>query len=77
MMKWRSQHGSTSMAEYALTIFLVIGTVVAITTYVKRSLQARMHDARHYMITEVSKDCDCNCKQTSGLINSIINNISK
>ncbi len=76
MFKWRrqsrsrrDQRGSTSLGEYALTIFLVVGVVVVMTTYVRRSLEGRMRDARHYMINAVSNVCssDVNCMNATNL----------
>jgi len=36
-----------------LVIFMVLGMVVAMTVYFKRGVQARTHDALHYMVNEV------------------------
>ena len=60
MVQWRgqNQHGSTSLAEYAVTVFLVIATLTAMTVYVQRTFQARMRDARHYMVSTVGDACD-------------------
>jgi hypothetical protein len=58
MVQWQNNKGATSLAEYAVTVFLVIATITAMTTYVQRTLQARMRDARHYMVTNVSEACD-------------------
>jgi len=41
------------MSEYILTIFLVVAVIVAMTIYFKRGVQARIHDARDYMVGEV------------------------
>jgi hypothetical protein len=41
------------VGEYALVIFMVLGALVAMTVYFKRSVQGRMHDARDYMVDEV------------------------
>ena len=60
-MRSSNERGTTSMGEYALLIFLVVGTIIAMTTYVKRGFQARMHDARHYMITTASEACNKAC----------------
>lgn len=46
------------MAEYAVTIFLVIATITAMTIYIQRTLQSRMRDARHYMAKTVGDSCD-------------------
>ncbi len=39
-------------AEYALLIALVVAGVIAMQTYAQRSLQARMHDAAHYLTSQ-------------------------
>ena len=39
--------------EYVVVIFLVIGTITAMTVYFKRAIQGRMRDARGYMVEEV------------------------
>ncbi|MBI3601834.1 MAG: hypothetical protein HY209_02970 [Candidatus Omnitrophica bacterium] len=70
MVKGRRQQGVTSLAEYTMTFFLVIAVVVAMTTYIQRSLQARIRDARHYMIAAVSNQCDANCMNATGLAGS-------
>ena len=67
MGKWRSQQGTTSLAEYAVTLLLVMAAVSAIATYVQRTLQARTRDARHYMITTVSNACNANCMNATNL----------
>jgi len=38
-------------AEYALLIALVVAGVIAMQTYARRALQARIHDASQYMAT--------------------------
>ncbi len=67
MVKGRNQQGVVSSAEYTVTFFLVIAVVVAMTVYIQRSLQARMRDARQYMIATVSSQCDANCMNATGL----------
>jgi len=41
------------MGEYALVIFLVIAVMTSMTIFFKRAVQARIHDARDYMTSEV------------------------
>ncbi|MBF0571200.1 MAG: hypothetical protein HQL12_04950 [Candidatus Omnitrophica bacterium] len=41
-------------AEYALLIALVVAGVIAMQTYAQRALQARIHDASHYMASETN-----------------------
>ena len=41
-----------STAEYAILIGLVIAAAVAMQIYVKRTLQARVHDAGRYLVNK-------------------------
>ncbi len=41
-------------AEYALLISLVVAAVIAMQTYVQRSIQARIHDASSYLTSQTS-----------------------
>jgi len=53
-----------------MVIFIVIAAVVAITVYVQRSLEARIHDARNFMVDSVVNNsvCDANCLLATGNI---------
>lgn len=54
MLKYlNNRRAQAVVGEYALVIFLMLGAVVAMTVYFKRGVQARMHDARDYMVDEV------------------------
>jgi hypothetical protein len=66
-----NQRGTTALVEYAVTILLVVATLVAMTTYVRRAFQARMRDARHYAIVNISPACDGNCMNAAGLTGKI------
>ena len=48
----RLRRGGQNTAEYALLIALVVAGVIAMQTYAQRSLQARMHDAAHYLTSQ-------------------------
>lgn len=41
------------MGEYVVVIFMVLAVIVAMTVYFKRAIQARLHDARDYMVNDV------------------------
>ena len=41
------------IGEYVLTLFLAVAVMTAMTVYVRRVLQARLFDARLYMINTV------------------------
>lgn len=47
-----------NMVEYAVLVALVIGAAVAMQTYVKRSLQAKVKDATDANITETLTDAN-------------------
>lgn len=49
----RKNHGQMAMSQYAIMFFLAIGSLVAMTTYVQRVLQARIRDSKIYMIDNV------------------------
>ena len=51
-----------------MIFFVVIAAAVAITTYVQRGLEARVHDARNFMIDSVNQSgvCDANCMAATG-----------
>lgn len=58
--------GQSTLPEYVLLMFVVIGAAVMITTYVQRSLQARVFDARNYAINQLKSECDGNCLAATG-----------
>ncbi len=45
-----------NIVEYAVLVALVVGAAVAMQTYVKRSLQAKIHDAADAEITNTAID---------------------
>ena len=49
-MKLLRNKKAQNVAEYAILIALVIGAIIAIQTFVKRALQARVRDASQYMV---------------------------
>jgi len=69
MINGRNKKGVSSIAEYLVTFFLVIGAFIAMSIYIQRNFQARMRDARSYMINSVSEQCvsNPNCMQATGL----------
>jgi hypothetical protein len=60
--------GQSILSEHAMIFFIVIAALVAITTFVQRGFEARIHDARNFMINSVinSGACDANCLQATG-----------
>ncbi len=50
----KNKDGQGVAAEYAILFFIVVAVIVSMTTYIKRTLQGRIHDARNYMYTQVN-----------------------
>ncbi len=46
------------VSEYVLTFFLIIAVVAGMSVYVRRAIQARIHEARNTMITMVNEQKD-------------------
>jgi hypothetical protein len=51
----RDNKGQGTAVQYALTFFLVVAVVSAMTVYVKRAIQGRLRDARWYMARTVDQ----------------------
>ena len=68
--QWRSHSGQSVLSEQMIIIFIVIAAIAAITVYVQRSLEARIHDARNFMVDAVANNsvCDANCLLATGNI---------
>jgi hypothetical protein len=60
--------GQAVLAEHVMVFFVVIAALVAMSTFVQRTFEARIDDARDYMINAVSNSsvCDANCVAASG-----------
>ncbi len=60
--------GQAILSEYVMIFFVVIAAVAAMTTFVQRGFEARVHDARNFMINSVmsSGACDANCLSATG-----------
>ena len=60
--------GQAILSEYVMIFFVVIAAAVAMTTFVQRGFEARIHDARNFMINSVANSgaCDANCLQAAG-----------
>jgi len=60
--------GQAVLSEYVMIFFVVIAAAVAMTTFVQRALEARIHDARNFAINSVlsSGACDASCLQAAG-----------
>jgi hypothetical protein len=58
--------GQSIFSEYVMIFFVVIAAAVAMTTFVQRGFEARIHDARNYLITTVNSACDANCMNATG-----------
>ena len=60
--------GQTVLSEHVMVFFVVIAAIVAMTIFVQRSFEARIHDARNFMINGImnSDVCDANCLAATG-----------
>jgi hypothetical protein len=58
--------GQSVLSEYVMIFFVVIAAGVAMTTFVQRSFEARVHDARNYVVDSVMNVCDVNCVNAAG-----------
>ncbi len=65
----RHNKGQTTLPEYVVTFFLVIGVIVAMTIYIQRALQARVWDARNYAVNVANQACDADCHAAAGVAN--------
>ena len=54
LRKLRNRIKGQSTAEYAILIALVVAAVIAMQTYAKRALQAKVRDAALYMTDQTS-----------------------
>ena len=63
-----NKKGQTVLSEHVMIFFVVIAALVAMTTFVQRSFEARIHDAHTFMINAVmnSSVCDANCLAATG-----------
>ncbi len=52
-----SNKGQTVTPEFVVIFFLAIAAVVASTVYIQRGLQARVRDARLYMVDMATSGC--------------------
>lgn len=50
----KNNSGQAVAVEYAVIFLIVVAVIVAMTTYVNRALQGRIHDARNYMYIQVN-----------------------
>ncbi len=62
--------GQSSLPEYVVTFFVVIATVVAMTAYIQRSIQAKVKDSRDYMVGLAANECDPDCREAARISGS-------
>ena len=55
LKKLRNRIKGQSTAEYAILIALVVAAVIAMQTYAKRALQAKVRDASLYMVAQTNE----------------------
>ncbi|MBF0571203.1 MAG: hypothetical protein HQL12_04965 [Candidatus Omnitrophica bacterium] len=60
--------GQAVMAEYVMIFFVTIAALTGMTTLIQRSLQARIHEGRNFLIASVANSsvCDVNCLAATG-----------
>jgi len=60
--------GQAVLSEYVMIFFVVIAAAAAMTTFIQRGFEARIHDTRNFMINSVinSGACDANCLKAAG-----------
>ena len=60
--------GQSVLAEHVMIFFVVIAALVTMTTFIQRGFEARIHDARNFMIASVMPNsvCDANCLAATG-----------
>lgn len=60
--------GQSILSEHVMVFFVVVAALVAMTTYVQRTFEARIHDTKDFMIQSVinSGACDANCLAATG-----------
>ena len=51
----RTRHKAQSMAEFALLLAVVAAAITSMTIYVRRSMQARYHQATKLLVQEATK----------------------
>ncbi|MDD3374209.1 MAG: hypothetical protein PHY73_00605 [Candidatus Omnitrophica bacterium] len=49
MMRFLKNKKAQNVAEYAILIALVVGAIIAMQTFVKRTMQGRLRDASQYL----------------------------
>lgn len=83
-----SKKGQAVYGEYVLVFFIVVGAISVMTVYFKRAVQARIYDARNYMVNDIIDRIDYHydtgltweyetyTKDTTATVNSKSNNTS-
>jgi hypothetical protein len=54
MKRLKNNKGQGIISEYSLFFFVVTAFVIAMTVYVKRTVQARIHGAERYVMQQVN-----------------------
>lgn len=71
LKRFKNKKAQANVGEYVLVFFLIIGMVTAMTVYVKRSLQARLYDARN-LIKNMDKISDGTKIKTTPMLGNIV-----
>ncbi len=51
---FKNNKGQGIAVQYVLTFFIVVGFVAAMSIYIRRVIQGRIHDARGFMVSTVN-----------------------
>jgi len=55
LRKLHNRKAQAVIGEYIVLISMVLAAIVAMTVYFRRAVQARIYDARNYMVSEVAR----------------------
>ena len=66
MGKFKSSKGQAVVPEYVVGFLLVIAAMIAMTVYLQRAFQARVRDAKIYMMDTAANGCSADCKAAAG-----------
>ena len=58
--------GQAVLSEYVMIFFVAVAALVAMTTFVQRGFEARIHDARNFAVDAANAACDTGCQNATG-----------
>ena len=66
MLRIKNNKGQSILSEHVMIFFVAVAAVTVMTTYVQRSLEARIHDVRNFVVNSANSACDANCQEATG-----------